>query len=733
MKNYRRTLSNIVPVEIVPIDIVNENNRLNKWVYGYNSEYDFVCISRDGTLGEIIEIGGLLIGLPKSPKDVTGKDKTPKYQKWKRIEVPNELQNFYNLYEDLDYEKKQKKIKELFHKYKDFIVTDIERCKNGFWFMNDGEPMYLTPGAYFFFQHYYHYEPKRYGDFRMTLRDYYYWLEAIYADDRAVGSLVVKNRGIAFSTTGASEIIRESIFNENSFSPLVSKTDRDAEKLFIQKVREPFKRLPIHLQPESNAYRNETRSLKLEDRKSKGGNSSYVERYPTTVDGYDGTRPRISLNDEIGKFIKFSVTRWWDIHKDCHTTGIKEITGKAICGSTAGEFGKGGGKAFKELYDNSNIMGRNPLGMTESGLYALFIPAEYGQQGFYDEHGWVIWDNPDEPIKNELGKEMRIGVSEMLDEIEEALKHDEIKLNAQRRKHPRKLAHAFKDEKQIDMFNQQNLQEHEYYLKDQIKSPAYHKKVFKMNLFWKKDGTVEHRASDTGKFKVVWMPDREDRNGYTEVYGRKKPLLEHIGAFGTDPYYATKVVHGKGSSGAMLGLTKEKGEGFPNDTFFLIYDHRPKSEYEFYDDMIMASVYYSMPNLVERNKRGLLVNMLERGYRGYALERPDKTKKELTGDDKSIGGWYSESYAITEQENLLEAYIERSVGSATNFNNAKVYFPELIKSWQEYDPSAKNYRTINDLAVASMFAIAANKKKVIVKETAEITEEINLEMFKRAI
>ena len=734
MKQYRRTFANHVPVEVVPIDIVNKWNRSRKWEAKYYAEWDFVCISYDGTLGEILEIGGLLIGLPKAPKAINDNNILPKYQKWKRIEVPNELQKFQVLYNDLDYEKKQEKIKELFKKYESFIRTDIERCKKGHWFMNNGEPTYLTPGAYFFFQHYYHYEPKRYGDFRMTLRDYYYWLEACYIDHRCVGSLLIKNRGVAFSTTGASEIMRTAIFNENSFSPLVSKTDRDSEKLFVQKIREPFKVLPIHLQPESNVFNNELKALKLEDRKSKDGNSSYIERYPTTIDGYDGTRPEISLNDEIGKFNRFSVSEYWSIHKDCHTTGIGEVTGKAICGSTAGEFGKGGGKPFKELYDNSNINKRNPLGMTESGLYGLFIPAEFGQQGFYDEYGWVIYDTPDEPVMNEIGREVSKGIYEVLDEIEESLRHDELKLNSQKRKHPRKLSDAFKDEDQIDMFNQENLQTHEYYLKDQIKTPYYHKKVFRMNLFWKSNGVVEHRASDTVKFKVVWMPDKDDRNGYAESYGRRKPLLEHIGAFGTDPYYATKVIYGKGSSGAMLGLTKQNGVGFPTDTFFLMYEHRPKNEYEFYEDMIMASVYYSMPNLVERNKRGLLVYMNEKGYRDYALNRPDVKYRDLQGDDKSIGGWYSTKESIVDQENALESYIDRAIGQhSIDINDSKVYFPELIKSWQDYNPSEKDYRTKNDLSVASMFAIKANEKKIRKKEELEITEEINLTIFESAL
>lgn len=736
MKNYRRTLANQVTFEVVPQDIVNENNRLKRWQYGYQEDYDFVNISMDGTVGEIIEIGGLLIGLPKSPKEVDGKERQPKYQKWSRIEVPNELANFQRLYGDMEYDQQQKKISELFKKYESFITEDLGRCKKGYWFMNDGEPTYLTGDCYMFFQHYFHFEPRRYGDFRMTVRDLYYFWEACFADYRCAGVLEVKSRGLSFSTRLGSTAIKETVLNANSFFPLVSKTNSDSVKLFVQKVREPFKMLPIYLQPESNAYKNEVTALKLEDRRSKEGNSSYIEQYATTVNAYDGIRPRKSGNDEIGKFNAFSVTDYWAVHKDCHTTGIGEVSGKAICGSTAGEYSKGGGKEFKDLYDNSNIFKRNPLGFTESGLYGLFISAEYGQQGFYDEHGWVIWETPEEPIKNELGRIVKMGVVETLNAIEESLKHDEIKLNAQKTKHPRKLQDAFKDAEALDLFNEKNLVAQEYYLADMIKSPIYYNKVFRMNLHWKngiENGDVEHSASKTGKFQVVWLPDKDDRNSYTQKGGLRKPTLEHIGAFGCDPYYATKVIHGKGSSGALLGLTKSKGDGFPTDTFFLMYLHRPKNEYEFYNDMIMASVYCSMPNLIERNKRGLLVNMSERGFREYAMNRPDQRYRDLKGDDKSIGGWYSENYSITSQENALQSYIERAVGHVEGFDDAKVYFPELIKSWQDYDPSEKNNRTKNDLAVAAMFAIKANEKKVRKVEEVELLEEISLNIFKHSL
>jgi hypothetical protein len=38
-------------------------NRANKWVYGYDKDYDLIVISKDGTIGDIYDINGLKIAI----------------------------------------------------------------------------------------------------------------------------------------------------------------------------------------------------------------------------------------------------------------------------------------------------------------------------------------------------------------------------------------------------------------------------------------------------------------------------------------------------------------------------------------------------------------------------------------------------------------------------------------------------------------------------------------------
>ena len=63
-----------VTTDYVPKGVVSTKNKFKTWAYGYNSDYDMVVISKDGTIGEIYEINSIKIALPPAPK---GPDRQP--------------------------------------------------------------------------------------------------------------------------------------------------------------------------------------------------------------------------------------------------------------------------------------------------------------------------------------------------------------------------------------------------------------------------------------------------------------------------------------------------------------------------------------------------------------------------------------------------------------------------------------------------------------------------------
>ena len=103
--------------------------------YGYNSEFDFVCISKDGTVGEIVDIQGLRVGLPKAPKDnIYLADKDIEEQYWKRPPKPTNLKKIPDM---MTYYGLDESIKVQYRKY---IKAELQRRSDGFWFMCNGKP-----------------------------------------------------------------------------------------------------------------------------------------------------------------------------------------------------------------------------------------------------------------------------------------------------------------------------------------------------------------------------------------------------------------------------------------------------------------------------------------------------------------------------------------------------------------------------------------------------------------
>ena len=63
--SYEQTLYKVI--EPIKLTTIKRLNKSKKWEYGYNKENDVVVISKTGMIGEVLEIQGLKIALPKIP------------------------------------------------------------------------------------------------------------------------------------------------------------------------------------------------------------------------------------------------------------------------------------------------------------------------------------------------------------------------------------------------------------------------------------------------------------------------------------------------------------------------------------------------------------------------------------------------------------------------------------------------------------------------------------------
>ena len=73
---YKQDLVKVI--EPIKKTTITRLNRGKKWKYGYDKEHDIIIISKTGQIGEILEIQGLRVALPRVPGRVFKHEK----QKW---------------------------------------------------------------------------------------------------------------------------------------------------------------------------------------------------------------------------------------------------------------------------------------------------------------------------------------------------------------------------------------------------------------------------------------------------------------------------------------------------------------------------------------------------------------------------------------------------------------------------------------------------------------------------
>jgi hypothetical protein len=438
-------------------------------------------------------------------------------------------------------------------------------------------------------------------------------------------------------------------------------------------------------------------------------NPEELEGLDTTIDwkntgdnSYDGEKLKLLVHDESGKWLRpDNILNNWRVTKTCLRLGSR-IIGKCMMGSTSNALDKGGDN-FKKLYYDSDVTKRNRNGQTSSGLYSLFIPMEWSYEGFIDTYGLPIFDTPKTTIKGIDGNEIDYGVIEHWQNEVDGLKNDSDALNEYYRQFPRTEQHAFRDETKQSLFNLTKIYEQIDYNED-----LRNTNVLTRGSFQWENGILDSRVifhpNKDGRFLISWIPPKHLQNNVIIKDGLKYPGNEHCGAFGCDSYDISGTVDARASNGSLSGLTKFSMEDVPPNRFFLEYIARPQTSEIFFEEVLMAMVFYGMPILAENNKPRLLYHIKRRGYRGYSINRPDKTYNKLSPFEREVGGIPNSSQDIMQAHAAaIETYIENYVGLKED-GYGDMYFQRTLEDWAKFNI---NNRTKHDASISSGLAIMA--------------------------
>ena len=710
---YKQTLYKIHTEHLSDKKIKNHNKH-KKFKYGYNEDLDCVIISKDGTLGDIYEIQGLKVGIPKTPNKIDGEDLKKEDQVFRQVSKPASLNKIKNL---IDFKEYAEDIKEQYYTY---IENEFNHRSNGYWFMCNNEPCYITGSHYI----YLNWTKIDVGapDFRQANRIFYYFWEACKADKRSYGMCYLKNRRSGFSFMASSETVNLATISKDSRFGILSKSGADAKKMFTDKVvpisiNYPFFFKPIQdgmERPKTElSYKIPSRRLTRNSIREGYNQEKYGQGLDTTIDwkntgdnSYDGEKLQLLVHDESGKWERpDNILNNWRVTKTCLRLGAR-IVGKCMMGSTSNAIEKGGDN-FKKLYYNSDVTNRNRNGQTASGLYSLFIPMEWGYEGFIDKFGYPVFETPSKPVEGIDGEQIFNGVIDHWNNEVDGLKNDSDALNEYYRQFPRSEKHAFRDETINSLFNLTKIYEQIDY-NEEMTLKGY---VTRGSFSWKngiKDTEVVWSPNKTGRFNLSWIPPVSLQNNIIIKNGIKFPGNDSLGSFGCDSYDISGTVGGGGSNGALHGLTMwSMVSDVPNSKFFLEYIARPQTAEIFFEDVLMACVFYGMPILAENNKPRLLYHLKRRGYRGFSMNRPDKTKIKLSKTELELGGIPNSSEDIRQAHAAaIETYIESHVGNlGESYGN--MYFQRTLEDWARFDISK---RTAHDASISSGLAIMACQK-----------------------
>ena len=723
--------------DYVPGAVLSRKNSNKSWIYGYNEKYDLVVISKNGQIGEIMNISGLYVALPPAPKKCFQRSESKAEQYWERESIPKSLEKIQSIFQWNEMPAEFK------NKWVDYIESQFDYREDGFWFMNNGQKTYITGAHWMYLQ--WSSIDVGYPDFREANRVYWIFWEACRADERSFGMIYLKIRRSGFSFMASSEAVNIGTLARDSRVGILSKTGPDAKKMFTDKVVPINSRLPFFFKPIMDGMDKPKTELafrvpasKITKKNMYDVESENIEGLDTSIDwkntddnSYDGEKLLFLAHDESGKWTKpNNIKENWRVTKTCLRLGSR-IIGKCMMGSTSNALSKGG-QNYKDMFEDSSVANRNANGQTKSGLYSLFIPMEWNMEGFIDIYGMPVFYKPETPIRGIDGSMIKNGAIEYWEAEVDSLKKDADALNEFYRQFPRTTSHAFRDESKSSIFNLTKIYQQIDY-NDSLVKEHY---ITRGSFHWKdgmKDTTVVFTPDQRGRFSVSWTPPRHLQNNIHLRGGIKYPGNEHLGSFGCDSYDISAVVGGRGSNGSLHGLTKFNMDEAPSNEFFLQYIARPQTAEIFFEEVLMACVFYGMPILIENNKPRLLYHFKNRGYRGYCMNRPDKQYNKLTKTERELGGIPNSSEDVKQSHaSAIESYIERYVGidSIGAYRDpdemGNMPFTRTLEDWAKFDI---NDRTKFDASISSGLAIMANQKHLYLPEKKDSKIIVNFARY----
>jgi hypothetical protein len=650
--------------------------------------------------GSVIDIQGLKCNLPPEGyvfniitkqvefRGVYKRSEVQAEQYWKRMPLPDWYLDTMKRWDEFDKKKKDDEVEFYDEKLEDFKKQEWDRRLNGFWYMNNGKPVFLTGLHYLYLQWW----PIDIGypKFRIPDLEKFYFMDYCIQDPLCMGMLEVTKRRFGKSFVAGLFVAEYITRTKMTNGGIQSKTGSDAKKFFAKTVVNPFRRLPKFFRPEYDMslgvnpktemrfQKTNVRGKKAEESVDKDELGSIIDHQSADTVAYDGQKLHRYVADECGKTTEVNVYDRHEVVRYCLLDDEGKIIGKALYTTTVEKLTTekdGVQDAFKLLWEESNQDKRQDNGTTSSGLYRFFMSAKRTRN--FDDFGF-----PDE--------------NKTLDQIladRETVKNNPRALSARVRKEPLTIDEAFSTDSDKCIFNVMNIGSREQYLKE---NPVIKRHI----IFYRDlDQTVRWRNITDKEEDFHWVitqfPKPGEENKHTFDVKTRKPGRVSDGAIAIDGYSNSQ--GGKYGSKASAWIGRRYDLLNPETTGKAI-GHlygRPAIKEILHEQVLLAAEFYGYQAWYEHNSDDYLSYFRDRGRVGYLGSYPlstiDPSKRETADRHK---GFPTTPFSLTKQTDVGIMYFESHIDS--------IDFENLLEDAKKFDP---NNRTDYDITVSFLMLI----------------------------
>jgi hypothetical protein len=531
--------------------------------------------------------------------------------------------------------------------------TEIERCRKGF----NG----LTGKNYFYINYCYMQHGARgkiLPDFRVADKMWWDLMHECQTSNQ-YGIVCVKRRRVGASWKEAADALHDAIFNSLYHVGMNSMSEKDSIELFL-KVKYIYSNLPGFLRSSSEAGNTKMSLFFASRKKDEYGNhilvgpQSRITVVPPTDSAYEGLLLHKWICDEAGKI--GNLPQLWAYTEPCLLTGLQR-TGTPVLFGTSGDITKDGA-GLREMWDNSESY----------DLKKFFFAGWMGLDGCYDEYGNDYKEDAVRYIIYKRYKKRNLSPKSYYDFVQQ---------------YPLTTEEAFaiaptKGLGDPVLLNTQ--------ISELRKNPPETKRgFFKMDS----EGVVSFVPSQSGKFIIY--EDPKDNQPYIS---------------GCDPADHDDVFE-TASDLSMYIMTQPMG--LEGSKIVAEYTDRPAKLSKYYDQALMALIYYNNSQmLIENNRYRMISYFEENGYKKLLKSAPISIKQfrqraantpgvRMNDDMKGyleelVHEYIDDYYYLIPSLPLLEEfpkYGSQNTDKVMAFGVTLIFLKELRRRTRTYDEQQK--------------------------------------------